>query len=97
MNSRDEKPAGKAANVNDAEAREAKAEMLRSDLSFAAMTSDEQDQHQLKVAEYIQSMCIELRAMAQGAELEGLAYFIDMARLEASTQVENRKSKTDLD
>lgn len=41
-------------------------------------------------------MCIELRAMARGPSWR-LAYFIDMARLEASTQVESRKSKGDLE
>jgi hypothetical protein len=32
--------------------------------------------------------------MAHAAELNGLAYFIDMARLEASIQVENRKDES---
>lgn len=96
MNARDEKPVRKAENVNDAKAGKADADMLRSDHpSFAGMTQAEQDRFQLQVAEYIQSMCVDLRAMAQAAELNGLAYFIDMARLEASNQVESRKNKGD--
>lgn len=59
--------------------------------ALAGMTASERTKHQLEVADYIQAMCADLRAMAQAAELDGLAYFIDMARIEASTQVESRR------
>lgn len=60
---------------------------------FATMTAAERGRFQLEVADYIQTMCSDLRAMAQAAELNGLAYFIDMARIEASFQVESRTDK----
>jgi hypothetical protein len=94
MNSRDQKPSRKTENIN-----ENKEEGMATHVfaphrhSLAGMTKAEKDRLQLQVADYIQGMCIDLRAMAHAAELEGLAYFIDMARLEASIQVENRKDK----
>lgn len=45
---------------------------------------------QLEVALYIESISAELRLMAKSAELEALAYFLEMARLEASIQVDGR-------
>lgn len=44
---------------------------------------------QLGVAEYIESICVELRMMARAAKLETLVYFLDMARIEATIQIEN--------
>lgn len=45
---------------------------------------------QLEVALYIESLSAELRTMARESELESLAYFLEMARIEASIQVERR-------
>ncbi len=45
---------------------------------------------QLEVALYIESLSAELRTMARASELESLAYFLEMARIEASIQVESR-------
>jgi hypothetical protein len=44
---------------------------------------------QLGVAEYIESICVELRMMARAAKLETLVYFLDMARIEATIQIES--------
>lgn len=41
----------------------------------------------LEAASFIESMSAELRAMARGAKLDALAYFLEMVRLEASTEV----------
>lgn len=41
---------------------------------------------QRDVAGYIEGLTASLRAMAQAAELDSLAYFLEMARLEASIQ-----------
>lgn len=57
--------------------------------AFTELGRPDRDRIQLEVAEYIESMCIDLRAMARAVELDGLAYFLDMTRLEASIQVEN--------
>lgn len=48
------------------------------------------DGTQLEVALYIESISAELRSMARESELESLAYFLEMARIEASIQVERR-------
>lgn len=45
---------------------------------------------QLEVALYIESISAELRVMARAADLEALSYFLDMARIEASIQIERR-------
>jgi hypothetical protein len=45
---------------------------------------------QLDVALYIESIAAELRLLARSAEMEALAYFLEMARLEASIQIERR-------
>ena len=45
---------------------------------------------QLEVALYIESISAELRQMAKAADLEALSYFIEMARIEASIQIERR-------
>jgi len=45
---------------------------------------------ELESALYIEAMCAELRRLAKTAGLDALAYFLDMARLEASIQVESR-------
>lgn len=45
---------------------------------------------QLEVAAYIETLTAELRAMARSAGLGTLAYFLEIARLEASAQVSNR-------
>lgn len=42
----------------------------------------------LEVATFIEGMSAELRLMARGAKLEALAYFLEMARIEASAQIE---------
>jgi hypothetical protein len=43
---------------------------------------------QLEVAIYIESMSAELRTMAKVVQLESLAYFLEMVRMEASSQIE---------
>ncbi|WP_439499785.1 hypothetical protein [Bosea sp. (in: a-proteobacteria)] len=45
---------------------------------------------QREVAEYIESICVDLRMMARAARLESLAYFLEMSRIEASIQIELR-------
>lgn len=45
---------------------------------------------QLEVAAYIETLTAELRAMARSAGLGTLAYFLEIARLEATAQVSNR-------
>lgn len=96
MNSRDQKPGRKTENANKNKGERVTTHAFAPHpRSLAGMTKGEKDQFQLQVADYIQGMCIDLRAMAQAAELDALAYFIDMARLEASTQVENRKDGGD--
>lgn len=45
---------------------------------------------QLEVALYIESITSELRLMSRAADLEALSYFLEMARIEASIQVEQR-------
>ena len=45
---------------------------------------------QLEVGRYSESLSAELRTMARESELESLAYFLEMARIEASIQVERR-------
>jgi len=42
----------------------------------------------LEVAGYIEVLVAELRLMAQSAQLESLAYFLDMTRQEAAAQVQ---------
>lgn len=42
----------------------------------------------LEVATFIENMTSELRAMARGVRLDTLCYFLEMARVEASIQVE---------
>ncbi|RDJ23445.1 hypothetical protein DWF00_22745 [Bosea caraganae] len=63
--------------------------------TLTEMSPAERNRFQLQVAEYTESICADLRAMAQAAELDGLAYFIDMARLEASVQVESRQARAE--
>lgn len=43
---------------------------------------------QLEVAHYIEDIASELRNMAKSADLQALSYFLEMARIEASIQVE---------
>lgn len=45
---------------------------------------------QLEVALYIENISSELRLMAKAADLEALSYFLEMARIEASIQIERR-------
>ncbi|QEL22451.1 hypothetical protein FQV39_07635 [Bosea sp. F3-2] len=42
----------------------------------------------LEAASFIESMAAELRGMARGTKLETLSYFLEMARIEASAEVE---------
>lgn len=49
---------------------------------------------QLEVSLYIESISSELRIMAKTAELEALSYFLEMARIEASIQVERRATSS---
>ncbi len=41
---------------------------------------------QREVASYVEGMAASVRIMAQSAELDSLAYFLEMARLEAAIQ-----------
>ncbi len=50
------------------------------------------DDLQLEVAVYIEGISSELRLMARSARLEALAYFLEMARLEASIQIERQSA-----
>lgn len=50
---------------------------------------------QLEVALYIESISAQLASMARESDLDDLAYFIDMARIEASIQVERRAGAAD--
>lgn len=43
---------------------------------------------QLEVASYVETLSAELRLLAKAADLGSLAYFLEMARLEASIQIE---------
>jgi hypothetical protein len=52
---------------------------------------------QLEVALYIESLSAELRTMARASDLDALAYFLEMARIEASIQVERRANALDSD
>jgi hypothetical protein len=52
---------------------------------------------QLEVALYIESLTAELRTMALESDLDALAYFLEMARIEASIQVERRAMALDRD
>ena len=47
----------------------------------------------LEVASYVESMTLELKAMARAAKLDTLCYFLDMARMEAVAQVERLEPK----
>jgi len=63
------------------------------DGNFTPPPDDEGDERassgtQLEVASYIESLSAELSEMAKAADLKSLAYFLEMARLEASIQVE---------
>jgi hypothetical protein len=42
----------------------------------------------LEAATFIEGMAAELRLMARGARLDALSYFLEMARIEASAQIE---------
>ncbi|PZU92509.1 MAG: hypothetical protein DI527_09245 [Chelatococcus sp.] len=57
-----------------------------------ASFASEADQYE--TAAYIEALSAELRAMARGAGLEGLAYFLEMVRIEASIQVERSARAT---
>lgn len=46
----------------------------------------------LEVASFIEGMTAELRIMARNAELSTLSYFLEMARIEASAEVERLAS-----
>lgn len=43
---------------------------------------------QRDVAAYVEHLAADLRIMSQSVALDGLAYFLEMARIEASIQVE---------
>jgi hypothetical protein len=49
---------------------------------------------QLEVALYVESMSAELRLMARSVDLDSLAYFLEMVRIEASIQIERRAALT---
>jgi len=48
----------------------------------------------LEAASFIESMVAELRGMARGTRLDALSYILEMARIEASAEVE-RLAKSD--
>lgn len=49
---------------------------------------------QQETAHYIERMSAELLRMAKSADMETLAYFLDMARLEASIQLKREAGAT---
>lgn len=59
---------------------------VTSDLSHAQAT-------QLEVALYVESMSAELKLMARSVDLDSLAYFLEMVRIEASLQIERTASR----
>jgi hypothetical protein len=70
-----------------------KAAMQQEEVESATVAVTEEpelSELQLEVALYIESISAELRQMAKTANLEALSYFIEMARIEASIQVERR-------
>lgn len=48
----------------------------------------EQPLSPLEAATFIEGMTAELRHMARGAKFDTLSYFLEMARIEASAQIE---------
>lgn len=42
----------------------------------------------LEAASFVEGMTLELKAIARTAKLDTLAYFLDMARMEAAAQIE---------
>lgn len=48
----------------------------------------EQPLSPFEVATFIEGMAAELRVMARSAKLDTLSYFLEMARIEASAQIE---------
>lgn len=46
----------------------------------------------LEAASFIEGMAAELRAMARSTKLSALSYFLEMARIEASAEVERLAS-----
>lgn len=46
----------------------------------------------LEAASFIEGMAAELRAMARNTKLSALSYFLEMARIEASAEVERLAS-----
>ncbi len=66
-------------------------------LAPPAPAFDEQDDNipdrpmtALEAASFIESMVAELRTMARATKLEILGYFLEMARIEASAEVERQ-------
>ena len=49
----------------------------------------------LEIACFVESMTAEMRTMAREAELGALAYFLEMARMEASAAVERLARKVE--
>lgn len=46
----------------------------------------------LEAASFIESMAAELRSMARNTKLSALSYFLEMARIEASAEIERLAS-----
>ena len=67
-----------------------------SSASPVAMLAEEPHLSELQHATvlYIERMSAELLRMAKSADMETLAYFLDMARLEASIQLKREASAT---
>jgi hypothetical protein len=57
-------------------------------------TADD-DELALESARYIAQMAAELASMARGAHLELLAYFLEMARMEATSSVRKLEGDTE--
>lgn len=91
MNTRDQKSIPAATEAGNGQGEMLDSQIFEPQPAVATMTAIELDDIQLEVADYILSICTELRAMAQTAELDGLAYFIDMVRFEASARIESHK------
>jgi hypothetical protein len=54
----------------------------------------ENEQIRTEVAQYIAGMATELATMARAANFDVLAYFLDMARMEANVRVEDQERAT---
>ena len=93
MNARGPKPSLETSNSPHSEADGPEdldeASFQAASLGTIAFSHETVGAQQRGVAEYIESICVELRMLARAAKLETLVYFLDMARIEATIQIES--------